>query len=149
MNSGAKRKRPWIRVTAIVTVAVAVQVGAFLILFASLSDLPPAEQGPAVSSGVQTDKTLASFDSNSEPAFAKLYPRESQSDREQVWDHCAAVSAQGRVNVPAEAASPSHTRVVLDGFAKNDPRKKASCTFWLTWETGTGSGYWYIAWQRT
>lgn len=142
--------RTSILVTVIVAASLGLLLGWLALGYAIIyPDLPPAERAPVVSSEEQTNKTLAVFDSDSQSAFARLYPRESRTDRDQVWDHCAAISANGRINVPVEAASPGHTRVVLHGFSKDDPSNKAGCTFWLTWETGEGAGYWYVSWNGT
>jgi hypothetical protein len=143
-----RHKRRGLLLAGIVALVVVVQAGVFVMVYEnSYAQLPDAEKAPAVSSGEQTHKTLAAFDSDERSAFAALYPREAQVDRDQVWAHCAVVSPAGRVIEPVEAASPSHTRVVLDGFAKNDPGTRVSCTFWLTWRTGDGPGYWSIVWQ--
>ena len=108
------------------------------------STLPPAEQGPPNSFGSQASATLAVFDTGHISALARLYPGESTQELENVREHCATISADGRENVPVEAATPSHSRVVIRGHMKDDPHRAASCTFWLTWETDRTHGYWGV-----
>jgi hypothetical protein len=105
---------------------------------------PSEELGPPVSEGAETSATIAAFDTGHISALAKLFPRDTPGEVKTVWDNCAIISPDGRANVPVEAATPSLTRVVLRGHAKNDPHHKVMCTFSLDWTVDNSGQYWTV-----